>query len=136
MNSYNHYAYGAVAEWMYRFAAGIDTVASDPGFHTIYLHPNFDARLGNLSFSYDSPYGTINSEWKVNGADAVWNVTVPPNSTAVLPFASAKMYSIMLDGKALAGNPKIHSETDAYRLPAGAYSFKVSMNTSGSSTRP
>ncbi len=61
MNSYNHYAYGAVAEWIYRYAAGVDTVASDPGFHTIYLHPNFDSRLGSLNFSYQSPYGQITS---------------------------------------------------------------------------
>ena len=40
MNSYNHYAYGAVAEWIYRFAAGIDTTSADPGFHTVMLHPH------------------------------------------------------------------------------------------------
>ncbi|WP_348267324.1 family 78 glycoside hydrolase catalytic domain [Edaphobacter paludis] len=128
MNSYNHYAYGAVAEWMYRYAAGIDTVASDPGFHTIYLHPNFDARIGNLNFAYDSPYGTVSSNWKINGADAVWNVTIPPNATAVLPLTSTKMYSMMLDGKPLASNDKIHLEENAYRLPSGTYSFKISMN--------
>ena len=51
MNSYNHYAYGAVADWIYRYAAGIDASRADAGFHTIYLHPNFDARLGSLQFS-------------------------------------------------------------------------------------
>ncbi len=46
MNSYNHYAYGAVAEWLYRYAAGIDESTEDPGFHRIILHPQFDANLG------------------------------------------------------------------------------------------
>ncbi len=46
MNSYNHYAYGAVAEWLYRYAAGIDESAEDPGFHRIMLHPQFDADSG------------------------------------------------------------------------------------------
>ncbi len=55
MNSYNHYAYGAVAEWMYRYAAGVDTVPTDAGFHTILLHPNFDRSLGQATFSYESP---------------------------------------------------------------------------------
>ncbi len=50
MNSYNHYAYGAVADWIYRYAAGIDTVESSAGFHTILLHPTFDARLGSPRF--------------------------------------------------------------------------------------
>ena len=42
MNSYNHYAYGAVADWIYRYAGGVDTTPADAGFHTIQLHPNFD----------------------------------------------------------------------------------------------
>ncbi len=50
MNSYNHYAYGAVADWIYRYAAGIDTVASDPGFHVIRLHPNFRQTTGESGF--------------------------------------------------------------------------------------
>ena len=47
MNSYNHYAYGAVADWIYRYAAGVDATPLDAGFHTIVLHPVFDARLGH-----------------------------------------------------------------------------------------
>ena len=59
MNSYNHYAYGAVADWIYRYAAGIDTTPADAGFHTIFLHPAFDAQLGSIDFTYQSPYGPI-----------------------------------------------------------------------------
>ncbi len=61
MNSYNHYAYGAVADWMYRYAAGIDATPLDAGFHTVVLHPVFDARLEHLAFDYDSSYGPIRS---------------------------------------------------------------------------
>jgi alpha-L-rhamnosidase len=130
MNSYNHYAYGAVAEWMYRYAAGVDTVATDPGFHTIYLHPNFDARIGSLNFSYDSPYGPVISDWKVNGSDVMWHVTIPPNSTAVLPTAVIKAYSLVLDGKPLADSHLVHRVGEAYSLPAGTYSFRASVKTS------
>ena len=52
MNSLNHYAYGAVADWMYRFAAGVDASPLDAGFHTVVLHPVFDARLSPLKFEY------------------------------------------------------------------------------------
>ena len=88
MNSYNHYAYGAVAEWMYRYGAGVDTVSSNSGFHTVSLHPNFDARIGHLNFAYDSPYGTIQSDWTVQGSQVTWKVIVPPNTTAVLSTAA------------------------------------------------
>ena len=68
MNSYNHYAYGAVADWIYRYAAGIDAMPADAGFHTIYLHPTFDSRLGSLDFTYESLYGPIKSSWSMQGS--------------------------------------------------------------------
>ncbi len=124
MNSYNHYAYGAVGEWIYRYAAGVDTLASDSGFHTIYLHPNFDARLGSLKFSYDSPYGTIVSDWKMSDSETVWNVIIPPNATALLPRETAA--TLLLDGQPLAKSKKIFTaEKGDFSLPAGSYSFKV-----------
>src|SRR5207253_10700951 len=72
MNSYNHYAYGAVADWIYRYAAGIDTTVSDSGFHTIYFHPNFDAQLGSLELEYQSHFGPIRSAWSASGTQADW----------------------------------------------------------------
>ena len=87
MNSFNHYAYGAVADWIYRYAAGVDTTPSDPGFHTIVLHPVFDPRLGHIAFDYDSTYGPIHSDWTVSGATAEWHVTIPPNTTGWWPLS-------------------------------------------------
>ena len=84
MNSYNHYAYGAVAEWLYRYAAGIDESAEDPGFHRIVLHPQFDATLGEAKATYDSSYGPITSNWKVDGNTIKWDVVIPPNTTGLL----------------------------------------------------
>ena len=69
MNSYNHYAYGAVADWIYRYAAGVDATPLDAGFHTVVLHPVFDARLGNVDFSYPSSYGVIRSSWTIERKD-------------------------------------------------------------------
>jgi alpha-L-rhamnosidase len=128
MNSYNHYAYGAVAEWMYRYAAGVDTVAGDAGFHTILLHPNFDGRLGRLNFSYDSPFGVVTSDWTVKGREAVWKVTIPPNSSARLPVGLLNAESVTLDDKPLDQSSKVHSTGgNVYELPAGSYVFKVAM---------
>ena len=107
MNSYNHYAYGAVAEWMYRYAAGVDTVASDPGFHTIYLHPQFDARLGHLDFAYETPYGKVHSTWTVKGSAVSWTVTVPPNATAQLPVAKTNASDFRIDGVPLGSSRKV-----------------------------
>ena len=126
MNSYNHYAYGAVAEWMYRYAAGVDNTASDSGFHTIYLHPNFDRRLGNLHFSYESPYGAIISNWKIQGSAAVWDITIPPNATGILPIDATNSSGITLEGLPLSKSSKLSSDDGkVYKLAAGTYQFKV-----------
>jgi alpha-L-rhamnosidase len=133
MNSYNHYAYGAVADWIYRYAAGIDALPSDAGFHTIYLHPNFDARLGSLDFRYQSSYGEIRSSWSMNGAAVTWLVTVPPNTTANLPLTADQQGKFTLDGEALARSKKLRlvssgEASSTYELPAGTYSFRVAGN--------
>ena len=81
MNSYNHYAYGAVADWIYRYAAGVDATPLDAGFHTVVLHPVFDARLGPLAFDYDSAMArsTPTGPWRDN--TATWHLILPANTT-------------------------------------------------------
>ncbi len=132
MNSYNHYAYGAVADWIYRYAAGIDTASSGPGFQTIYLHPNFSAELGQVDLAYDSPYGRIQSEWKVESKTAVWRLTIPANTSAELPLTPEQAAKYMLNGKPLkeSGEAKVsdkRGDQDVYRLAPGAYTFAVQM---------
>ncbi len=130
MNSYNHYAYGAVAEWMYRYAAGVDTIASDPGFHTIALHPNFDARLGHLDFKYDSSYGPIVSRWKVMGGDVTWTVTIPPNASARLEVAKSNANSFRSGGVAIGEDSRIHADGESvYDLTAGSYTFHAKLSS-------
>ena len=130
MNSYNHYAYGAVGEWIYRYAAGIDTTPGDAGFHTIRLHPNFDARLGSVDFNYDSSYGPIRSAWSVNGKNASWSITIPPNATGRLKLTPDEMKSYRIDGKPIAKNAEVRSSEnarDVIELPAGSYRFEVAL---------
>jgi alpha-L-rhamnosidase len=130
MNSYNHYAYGAVADWIYRYAAGIDVLPADAGFHTIYLHPTFDSRLGNLDFRYQSSYGEIRSSWSIKGTRGFWTVTVPPNTTAHLALTASQRGKFTLDGEALSSSKKLRPLSSAkgspsYELPPGTYSFQM-----------
>jgi len=132
MNSYNHYAYGAVGDWIYRYAAGIDADPGDPGYHTIWLHPNFDPRLGSLCFSYESSYGTIRSAWNISGKSATWNLTIPPNATGRLPLSKAQRASFTLNRKPLAEESALRAtpqvgEQEVYELPAGNYQFEVKL---------
>ena len=129
MNSYNHYAYGAVADWIYRYAAGIDASPLDAGFHTIVLHPVFDARLGSVNFDYASSFGPIHSDWKTDGSTAEWHLTIPANSTGVLELTQAEAGKYKLGGVPLAGSKSVKAQThdglNGYQLPSGSYSFQV-----------
>jgi alpha-L-rhamnosidase len=135
MNSYNHYAYGAVADWIYRYAAGIDTTPDDPGFHTILLHPNFDRSLGHLDFSYDSGYGTIRSSWQVSGQTAMWKLIIPANAKGRLALSSAELGNFRLDGVALLQSSKLRhvdkgATPEVLEIPAGSYEFEVKVSGS------
>jgi alpha-L-rhamnosidase len=130
MNSYNHYAYGAVADWIYRYAAGVDTVSSDAGFRTIFLHPAFDSQLGSIDFTYPSPYGDIHSAWTIKGGVAHWDLTVPANTTGWLPLSNSEASSYKLDGQPIAQSKLVEAAQkegrSGFTLPAGTYSFDVS----------
>jgi alpha-L-rhamnosidase len=104
MNTYNHYAYCAVADWMYRYAAGIDASTLDAGFHTVVLHRVFDARLGSMAFDYNSAYGPIHSDWTVQQKKATWRVTIPANTSGWLSGDTEK-YKV--DGVALSDNQQL-----------------------------
>jgi alpha-L-rhamnosidase len=127
MNSFNHYAYGAVAEWLYRYVAGIDDDFSDPGFHRIVLHPQFDARLGEASATYESSYGPITSSWKMTGGATAWNVVIPANTTAAIYFPEGA--TVLENGKNIHANARTPApdamKHPAYEVGAGMYSFVI-----------
>lgn len=134
MNSYNHYAYGAVAEWIYRYAAGIDTSASEPGFHEILLHPQFDSRLGSLDLSYQSSYGVVSSRWHSQDKTILWDVTIPPNTTARLLLTTEEENKYKIRGRSLAESFAASREEKGgrvmYRIPAGSFSFMIRQSSS------
>ena len=86
MNSFNHYAYGAVAGWMMATMAGIRNDPATPGFKHFVLAPIPDKRINFVRAAFRSPYGLISSEWKYDcGGDVwEWQFTVPANSSATV----------------------------------------------------
>jgi len=121
-----------VADWIYRYAAGIDTTVSDSGFHTIYFHPNFDAQLGSLELEYQSHFGPIRSAWSASGTQADWKVTLPPNTKGLLPISSEMVSRWTLDGNPIVRNSKVKAigkqgAKEVFEVPAGTYTFVVKL---------
>lgn len=82
MNSFNHYAYGAIGEWIYRAAAGIECDEKTPGFQKVVIAPHIGGGLSWLQASYDSVYGTISVGWEVKDTVVTVKIEIPCNATA------------------------------------------------------
>ena len=87
MNSFNHYAYGVVCEWMWETMAGISADTSAPGFKKVIMKPIPDRRLGYVKAEYPSASGLIKSSWRYEGDKWIWDFTIPEGVTAevILP---------------------------------------------------
>ncbi|HET9747439.1 MAG TPA: alpha-L-rhamnosidase C-terminal domain-containing protein, partial [Chitinophagaceae bacterium] len=93
MNSFNHYAYGAIGDWMYRVVAGLDTDDNAPGYKYIRIKPHIGGGLTQASASLQTYYGRASSSWKIEGDKVILDIEVPPNSraTVMLPVSSAAL---------------------------------------------
>jgi len=82
MNSFNHYAYGCVCEWIWETCAGIASDPAQPGFKHIIMKPIPDKRLGHINAEYQSAAGLIKSAWRYEGDQWIWDFTIPEGATA------------------------------------------------------
>ena len=90
MNSFNHYAYGAIGEWMYRAMAGIEADPEHPGFKHAILYPRIGGNLKYTAGKYHSIYGDVGVKWKVQGKQITLTVQIPVNTTAEIRLDQAK----------------------------------------------
>jgi len=129
MNSFNHYAYGAIGDWMYRVVAGMEIGA--PGYKKIRIQPQPDARLDYAKATFESSYGTIVSRWKIDDGDLEVEVVIPPNTTAEITLPRTNMTKVKVDGQPLSKVFDNAREVDGHVVVAvgsGAYHFRY--NTS------
>ncbi len=114
MNSFNHYAYGAIGDWMYRVIGGIDTDKEQVGYKHIVINPRPGGELSYAETSYMSAYGEIRSFWKIDGGTYQLELSIPVNTTA----------TVSLPGAGKPGNVK--ESGTALNAVNGVQSFKSS----------
>ncbi|MBS0664287.1 MAG: glycoside hydrolase family 78 protein [Verrucomicrobia bacterium] len=86
MNSFNHYAYGAIGTWLYTVVAGIDLDPATPAYKRIVLAPRPGGEITSARGELHSIHGAILSQWKLRPGRFEWEVVVPPNTTATATF--------------------------------------------------
>jgi len=124
MNSYNHYAFGSVIAWVYRYAAGIDATAIAPGFKEIVIHPHLDPRMHSARAEYDSVYGRIISDWTgtPTGPFAL-KVVLPANTSAKIFLPAIAGAHVTEDGNSVEAEQQDGSFV--LKVGGGSYTFVV-----------
>lgn len=129
MNSFNHYSFGAVAAWMYNYSLGIQRDPTIPAFKAFILQPTPDPNgaITSASGHYDSVYGRIKSEWKMENGSLIYTCTVPANTSATLYLPAKQISQITEAGKAISAWKGVVVQGDKVRIPlgSGAYRFVV-----------
>lgn len=125
MNSFNHYSFGAVGEWLISYSGGIQRLS--PGFKTFQLKPEFDPQnqIEWVKAEYDSPYGEISSHWRVSGDRFEYLVTIPANTIAQISLPGPQD-KLEIDGIAISNSDYVSdisskAKLNVFHLASGTY---------------
>ena len=124
MNSYNHYAFGSVIAWVYRYAAGIDATSDAPGFKEIIIHPHLDSRMTAVRAEYDSIHGKIVSDWQGTPAGPFsLKVMIPANTAAKIFLPAIAGARVMEDGNPV--DAELENGSYVVHIGSGSYALEV-----------
>jgi alpha-L-rhamnosidase len=130
MNSFNHYSYGAIGDWMYRTVVGLDTYTDGPGYKHIKVMPHTGEGLTNASASLQTYYGELSSGWKTENGTFTMDVEIPANTTASIFVPAASADAVTENGVALSSikDITIAGSSEGYieiKAGSGKYHFEV-----------
>lgn len=131
MNSFNHYAYGAIGDWMYRVVAGIDTQEQEPGYRKVTIRPLTGKGLSAADASLETLYGTVRSAWKREGERLELAITIAPNTSATVWIPASSIGTVTEGGKPLGNEWKPESIDGHVKVEVGSGSYLFSVNNTG-----
>ena len=132
MNSFNHYAYGAIGDWMYRNISGIDTYEEGPGYKNIRIQPHLGGGLSFANADLETGYGKLSVHWKLGNGKLMLDIEIPANTIASIFIPATTAESIMENGKLLSEQKEIKvKEKDGnyiqLQVGSGIYHFITPM---------
>ncbi len=132
MNSFNHYSYGAVGEWMYTYIGGLRIDPENPGYKHILFHPHPGGGLTSANAEFLSVYGKIKSNWEFKDNYFSYEIVIPANTTATITLPEAELENTILNGrKPKSDIQKKMKQTDdgvVLELGSGTYRFGYPAN--------
>ncbi|HEX7960804.1 MAG TPA: glycoside hydrolase family 78 protein [Terriglobales bacterium] len=137
MNSFNHYAYGSIGDWMYRVVAGIEVDPAAPGYKHILIQPQPGGGLTSVAVSHLTPYGKVSSSWQLTAGSFSLTVDIPPNTTATVRLPHAQLAQLRESGEPISGANGINGarqDGEAVVLDAGSGTYRFSFPWSATHT--
>lgn len=133
MNSFNHYSYGSIGDWMYQEIAGIQVDEKIPGYRHILLRPRLANGMCFARAVYESPYGQIVSGWKRNETEIEIAISIPANSFAAVTLPKARISQLRSEGsgeEVIAALARAVQTEDgmALELGSGDYIFQYALD--------
>jgi alpha-L-rhamnosidase len=125
MNSFNHYAYGAIGEWLYRTVAGLNPDPTAPGYKHMIVAPQPGGGLDHARATLETPYGHAAIEWTLTDADFRVRVTVPANARATVYLPAPDLAAVSVDGDAVDGDAVDGGTVNACAMNAGVAAIEV-----------
>lgn len=122
MNSFNHYAYGAVGQWLYSTVAGLNIDSSKPGYKHSIIRPCPTRRLNYAKASLQTMYGLLLSSWEIKGDDIIYKFRIPPNTTATI-YLEAEKISYSQKAQDLSGIKKMGDKQFVIEAGSGSWEF-------------
>lgn len=128
MNSFNHYAYGAIGHWLYTQVAGLQTDPIIPAYKKIIIRPVAGGGLTWVRASHESIYGQVKSEWKTDKTEMTMKVSIPGNTTAEIYVKTKDSQLVTESGKPVSASPEIKflgmdRGYAVYSVGSGTYEF-------------
>jgi alpha-L-rhamnosidase len=129
MNSFNHYAYGAIGDWMYRVMAGLEIDEAAPAYKHLLVQPQPGGGFTSVKASHDSPYGKVGSAWTLDNGRFELVVDVPTNTRATVRLPKATLAAVTESGKPLADGSGVtgrRQDGDAVAVEVGSGTYRFS----------
>ena len=128
MNSFNHYAYGAIGDWMYGVMAGVEIDPAAPGYKHALIQPQPGGGFTRVKASHETMYGTVASAWSIAQGVFTLDVEVPANTRATVRVPKAAVATVTEGGRPLAiggGIASVGQDRDSVviEIGSGRYSF-------------
>ncbi|MEO1258092.1 MAG: family 78 glycoside hydrolase catalytic domain [Bacteroidota bacterium] len=132
-NSFNHYAYGAIGDWMYRAVAGIDQEADTPAYKRSIIKPYINSNFKHVSASLQTVYGKLASSWKIANGRLSLDVVIPANTSAYVYIPTESKGDVTADGTLISDSKdlKVAGEEEGFiivNVGSGNYHFAVNLH--------